>query len=78
MKTNNVSIDNIKNMIENKKIEIGLYTGKNQDNQDIIFVVDIDKFATRVKQKNGWIRVNIYEYDRNENVWITEETYEKE
>ena len=74
----NISIDEIKKKIENKEMEIGIYTGKNGEDKEVILIVDVDKFATHTKQNNGWSRVEIYEYDRTGNTWVDEETYEKE
>lgn len=78
MKTTNSSVDEFKEKVKNKTLELGLYSGKNGQGQDITVIIDVDKFVIYTKQNNGWSRVNIYEYDREEDIWVEEETYEKE
>lgn len=78
MKITNISIDDLKKKVENKEIEIGLYDGENKSNQRVVVIVDVDKIAVHTTQSNGWDRINIYEYDRENNTWVEEETYERE
>lgn len=78
MKMTDSSVDEFKEKVKNKTLELGLYSGKNGQGQDITVIIDVDKFVIYTKQSNGWSRVNIYEYDREEDIWVEEETYEKE
>lgn len=78
MRMTNSSVDELKEKVKNKTLELGLYSGKNSQGQDITVIIDVDKFAIYTKQNNGWSRVNIYEYGREEDIWVEEETYEKE
>ena len=78
MKMTNISIDNLKEKMVKNELDLGIYDGENGSGQKVTIIVDIDKFAVSTKQSNGWNRINIYEYDRKENQWIEEETYEKD
>ena len=63
--------DLLNNFYENN-VELGIFTSKNEKDEDVIIEITNDYLKTLTIQQNGWIRVNIYYKDRT-----TEEIYEK-
>lgn len=56
----------------NDKAEIGLFTTKNENGENIIIEITNNYLKTSTSQNNGWLRVNIYHKDKT-----VEEYYEK-
>lgn len=54
------------------KAELGIFTTKNENSENIILEITKDYLKTSTSQNNGWIRVNIYYQDRT-----VEEYYDK-
>lgn len=68
-------IRNIKDLIndwKNEKIELGLYTTKDENNTNVIIEITNDYIKISTPQNNGWTRVNYYYKDNT-----AEETYER-
>lgn len=60
------------NSFYENNVELGIFTSKNENDEDIIIEITNDYLKTSTMQQNGYIRVNIYYKDRT-----TEEIYEK-
>lgn len=54
------------------KVEFGIFTTKNEKDEDIIVEATNDYLKTSTSQNNGWVRINIYYKDKT-----VEEYYEK-
>lgn len=67
-----MTIDEIKHRYVTNTLEYGLFTAGDK-------TVRIFKggFEISTYQENGWIRLNIYEYDNETGLWTESETYEK-
>lgn len=61
----------LNNFYENKA-ELGIFTTKNEKDENIIIEITNDYLKTSTSQSNGWIRVNVYHKDRT-----VEEYYDK-
>ena len=59
MKSFQEIIDNFKN----NELEIGIYTSKNQDGQNLLVEVMGDCLKITTMQDNGWARINEYYRD---------------
>lgn len=68
------TIDDLKHKALNN--EFGLYTSTNEDGQDVIVQISENTVEISTLQDNGWIRKDIYEYDIDDKIWVTSETYE--
>lgn len=65
--------DNVypRDLVEKTKkneIELGFYTSKNEDGEDLIVEISKDYVRVDTIQKNGWIRINYYYLDEEETV----------
>lgn len=60
------------NAFYENNVELGIFTSKNENDEDIIIEITNDYLKTSTIQQNSWIRVNIYYKDRT-----IEEIYEK-
>lgn len=65
-----MTIEEMKQKFIDGSLELGLFTAN-----DKIVIVTNKGFVISTTQKNGWTRLNIYEYIDNE--WVESETYEK-
>lgn len=72
-----MNIEELKQKFLNNELEKGLFTTKNEKGQDVIVGVGTDGFQLSTQQSNGWTRINIYTYDKENKEWIYEESYEK-
>lgn len=54
------------------KLELGLYTSSNENNEQMIVEITDEYLKASVFQENGWTRVNIYHKDHT-----NEELYER-
>lgn len=60
------------NSFYDDKAELGLFTTKNEKDEDVIIEITNETLKTSTSQTNGWLRINIYHKDRT-----VEEYYEK-
>lgn len=58
--------------LRDNEIELGFYTSKNEDGEDLIVEIKEDYVRIDTIQNNGWIRINCYYLDG-----IKTETYKK-
>ena len=56
----------------NDKADLGLFTTKNEKDEDVIIEITNNYLKTSTIQNNGWMRINIYYKDKT-----VEEYYEK-
>ena len=56
----------------NDKTDLGLFTTKNEKDEDVIIEITNNYLKTSTSQNNGWMRINIYHKDKT-----VEEYYEK-
>lgn len=70
-----MSIDDMKQRFILGLLEQGIFTSKNENNEDIIVSVGSNGFQISTEQSNGWTRINIYTYEGNQ--WTYEEMYER-
>ena len=56
----------------NDKADLGLFTTKNEKDEDVIIEITNNYLKTSTIQNNGWMRINIYHKDKT-----VEEYYEK-
>lgn len=57
-------INDIINKIKNGEIEIGIYTARNENNEDeVILCLSENDIIIYTLQDNGWIRINQYDGD---------------
>ena len=56
----------------NDKADLGLFTTKNEKDEDVIIEITNNYLKTSISQNNGWMRINIYHKDKT-----VEEYYEK-
>ena len=56
----------------NDKADLGLFTTKNEKDEDVIIEITNNYLKTSTIQNNGWMRINIYHKDKT-----AEEYYEK-
>lgn len=72
-----IKVDGIKDIIDKLKkgeIEIGIYTAKNENNEDeVILCLSENDIIIYTPQENGWIRINQYDGEGK----MIGETYEK-
>lgn len=54
------------------KLEPGIFTSKNEKDENVIIEITKDYLKTSTSQSNGWLRINIYHQDKT-----VEEYYEK-
>lgn len=71
------TIDKLKEMYTEGSLKTGLYTSRNEDGCDILLGVQQGVgFDIHTNQENGWIRVDSYDYDVENNTWTQSESYE--
>lgn len=76
--SNNVllTIDKIKEMFVENKLESGLYSSTDEDGCDVIVIVQEDVgFDIHTNQKNGWVRIDSFDYDSEDKTWTRGESY---
>ena len=56
----------------NDKADLGLFTTKNEKDEDVTIEITNNYLKTSTIQNNGWMRINIYHKDKT-----VEEYYEK-
>lgn len=71
------NIEQLKSEIENNNYDENIYTSSNENNENLIIERKRDYLKISTFQNNGWVRINIYHYDRETNSWLEEEVYEK-
>lgn len=71
------SIEDLKEMFLKGKLEQGIFTSFDEDGCNVVVNIGKDGFSISTNQKNGWIRINSFTYDKEDGSWIMEETYEK-
>ena len=59
------------------ELQEGLFTSNNENKEDLIVGISKDGFRISTHQSNGWIRINEYTYDKENNDWIEEEIFDK-
>ncbi len=72
-----MNIDTMKEKFLKGELEQGIFSSKDNEGNEVVVGVGKDGFQLSTYQSNGWVRVNIYTYDKENNEWINEETYEK-
>ena len=71
------TIDKLKEMYINGELETGLYTSKDEDGCDVLLVVQQGVgFDLHTNQKNGWIRVDSFDYDAEDKTFTRGESFE--
>lgn len=71
------TIDKLKEMFITGELKTNIYCSKNEDGCDVIIIVQEGVgFDIHTNQKNGWIRVDSYDYDSENGIWSQGESYE--
>ena len=70
-----MTLDEMKQRFILGKLEPGIYSSKNENNDNLIVGIGNNGFQISTEQANGWTRVNIYTYGNGQ--WTEEEMYEK-
>lgn len=70
-----LSIDKLKEQFKNKEYEQSLYSSKDEDGNDVVVMIGQYGFNIHTNQPNGWIRVDSYEYDEENDTWFYTESY---
>lgn len=71
-----LDIDKLKEKFLSGELEKGMYSGKDSDGNDIILMVEPDVgFDIRTNQPNGWVRVNSFDYSKEDNEWTPSESF---
>lgn len=69
------TLEELKNKVLRGDYEEGMFTSKNEDGEEVIVTMAEDYLKITTFQHNNWIRVNAYEYNKEEG-WIKSEAYE--
>lgn len=71
-----LTIDKIKELFVEHKLDSGLYSSVNEDGCDVIVIIQEEVgFDIYTNQKNGWVRIDSYDYDSNDKTWTKSESY---
>lgn len=72
-----LTIDKLKEMYIEGKLETGLYTSKDEDGCDVLLAVQQGVgFDLHTNQANGWIRVDSFDYDKENKTFTKTESFE--
>ena len=66
-----MTIDELKQKLVDNTLERGVFTAGNK-----IVEIYANGFDIKTPQDNGWIRINSYQYFRDDDTWVESETYE--
>lgn len=70
------TIDELKELYIKGELNSILYSGKNEDECDVVITTNSKGFTIATNQQNGWVRLDIYEYDAENNLWDYSESYD--
>lgn len=71
------TIDKLKEMFKSGELKSNIYTSKNEEGCDVLVIVQEGVgFDIHTNQANGWIRVDSYDYDAENDIWSQGESYE--
>lgn len=71
-----VSIEDLKRDYVAGKLKEGMYSSTNELGEDVTVMIGRDGgFDVHTNQNNGWVRIDYYDYDKEEDLWTQGETY---
>ncbi len=71
-----MTIEEMKQKFINNELEKDILAYRKENKEDVVVVIGTDFISTETFQKNGWVRKNIYTYDKDNDIWIDEEIYD--
>ena len=71
-----ISISDLKKDYIMGKLEVGMYPSTNELDEDVtIMVGGGNGFDVHTNQTNGWVRIDYYDYDAEDDSWSQGESY---